>query len=155
MRTLPLVVMTAVLGMLPLAAFGQASDGTAREAATREPPVHAQVDDASGNARTGNARPRNGFGQVMALLTGLLADAARREASGDDEGFALDNPAVVVSVTPVQGTDSFLRDGASPSRADKQHGDARSDEQHEVPQHDAANARLAAEPVHAPDAMPR
>lgn len=53
---------------------------------------------------------RSGFGQVMSVLTGLLADAAQREATGRGEGLALDNPAIEISVTPVDGARSFVRD---------------------------------------------
>ena len=151
MHTLPLVVMIMVLGMLAPPASGQETSGIAagiaRDDATPDDltraPVHARADGASADASSG---PRNGFGQVMALLTGLLADAARREARGDDAGFALDNPAVVISVTPVQGTGSFLRTDASPAPGDEQHDDGR---------RDTANPRLAAEPAHAANAMPR
>lgn len=50
---------------------------------------------------------KSGFGQVMAVLTGLLQDAAMREAGGGNEGFQLEDPALRIEVTPVAGSDSF------------------------------------------------
>lgn len=153
MHTLPLVVMTVVLGVLAPSASGQETSGMAHDGATADDatlasPAHVGAQAASADASAG---PRNGFGQVMALLTGLLADAAQREASGDDAGFALDNPAVVVSVTPVQGTDSFLRGDASTAPGNNEDHDGPRD----APRRDTANARLAAEPAHPAGAMPR
>lgn len=138
MRMLPLVVMTVVLGTSAFPASSQETKGVAAPAKT-----HAGADDDA----SPDASARNGFGQVMALLTGLLEDAARREASGDRQGFALDNPAVAVSVTPVQGADSFLRRDGSLPRDNGQRDDA----QRDVPRRDTANARLAVQPGLAPD----
>lgn len=143
MHTLPLVVMAVLLGTLALPAFGQEPDGIATGDTTRAAPANTP-------AQAGDDASKSGFGQVMALLTGLLEDAAQREASGGKEGFALDNPAVVVSVTPVEGADSFVRRDGSPARDDDQRDDGRRD----APR-TAAHARLAAQPGHASDATPR
>ena len=159
MRTLPLVVMTVVLGMSVSPAFCQETERVALEGTTRALPAQTPVqDDASAqDDAAADTRSRSGFGQVMALLTGLLEDAAQREASGGRQGFALDNPAVVVSVTPVQGADSFVRrDGSLPRDDD----DQRDESQHDAPRRDTANARLAVQPGlapdgHVPDATPR
>ena len=155
MRTLPLVVMTVVLGMSVSPAFCQETERVALEGTTRALP--AQDDASPQDDASADTRSRSGFGQVMALLTGLLEDAAQREASGGRQGFALDNPAVVVSVTPVQGADSFVRrDGSLPRDED----DQRDESQHDAPRRDTANARLAVQPGlapdgHVPDATPR
>jgi len=66
------------------------------------------VPDADAGSDAG-ATP-SGFGQVMSVLTGLLQDAAQREATGRSDGFALDNPAIRISVTPVEGRTSLLRE---------------------------------------------
>ena len=146
MRTLPLVVMTVVLGTSTLPAFCQETEAVVLDPATQAAPAQydASVDTSS----------RSGFGQVMALLTGLLEDAAQREASGGKQGFALDNPAVVVSVTPVQGADSFVRRDGSLPRGDDRSDDDRRDVR-DAPRRDVAHARLAGQSNHAPDATPR
>jgi len=147
MRTLPLVVMAVALGTSVSPASCQETEGVALDEATHVAPAQAPVQDDA----PPDASARSGFGQVMALLTGLLEDAAQREASGGTQGVALDNPAVVVSVTPVQGADSFVRRDGSPARDD----DRRADDQRDAPRRDAANARLAGQSNHAPDATPR
>lgn len=156
MHTLPLVVMAVILGTLASPAFGQDAfgqepDGTATGDTTRAAPANTQAQVQAGEDARPDLGSKSGFGQVMALLTGLLEDAAQRETSGSTQGFALDNPAVVVSVTPVQGADSFMRrDGSLPRDDDQRDGDQRY-----APRRDTANARLAAQPGHASDATPR
>ena len=68
---------------------------------------------------------RSGFGQVMSVLTGLLQDAAQREATGRGDGFALDNPAIEISVTPVEGQTSLLRTPAGRDAAGERRSGAR------------------------------
>ena len=149
MRTLPVVVMTVALGTSAFPAFCQETDSVALDRATDGAQASAQ-DDAPPAGGS-----RSGFGQVMALLTGLLEDAAQREASDAKESFALDNPAVVVSVTPVRGADSFVRrDGSLPRDDDRRDDNPRDDNPPDAPR-DAANARLAGQSDHAPDATPR
>ena len=143
MRTLPVVVMTVALGTSAFPAFCQETDSVALDRATDGAQASAQ-DDAPPAGGS-----RSGFGQVMALLTGLLEDAAQREASGNKEGFALDHPAVVVSVTPVRGADSFLRRNGSP-----RDNNPRDDRQRDASRRNAASARLAAQPRPASDTTP-
>ncbi len=70
--------------------------------------IGAKPDDPEPGVATADG-PRSNFGQVMSVLTGLLRDAAQREATGHGDGFALDNPAIEISVTPVAGQRSLLR----------------------------------------------
>jgi len=145
MHPLPLVVLVMILGTLAPPALGQEPKGVASEDTTRAGPAKAPADDDMSPDRGS----KSGFGQVMALLTGLLEDAAQREASGNKEGFALDHPAVVVSVTPVRGADSFLRRNGSP-----RDNNPRDDRQRDASRRNAASARLAAQPRPASDTTP-
>lgn len=56
-------------------------------------------------------KARSGFGQVMRMLTDLLQEAARKQASATGNDAPLpataDNSAVSISVTPVAGRSSF------------------------------------------------
>ena len=118
MRTLLLLPVLLLLA-IPAALATQRVDGTGAVVLedTTPPrvatlPVHADTGDhgetGETDADSGDA-PRSGFGQVMSVLTGLLHDAAQREATGRGDGFALDNPAIEISVTPVEGQTSLLR----------------------------------------------
>lgn len=118
MRKLPISPAAALLlatwFAMPAAHAQQRDDG----AATGAP---AQVDaDAAAGAGAEAVAPdettRSGFGQVMSVLTGLLQDAARREATGQGDGFALDNPAIEISVTPAEGQTSLLREAPAGKR---------------------------------------
>ena len=66
-------------------------------------------DDAATAVATG--KPRSGFGQVMRMLTDLLQEAARKQASatGNDASLSATagNSAVNISVTPVAGRSGF------------------------------------------------
>jgi len=66
---------------------------------------------------------KSGFGQVMSVLTGLLHDAAMREAGNGGEGIQLEDPALRIEVTPVAGSDSFLQ--AQPRKPARTAGEAR------------------------------
>lgn len=106
------MALLAGAGAPPLAAAQSAGgdDATAEAAADGA--------DASleAHAETDATAPKSGFGQVMAVLTGLLRDAAMREAGDADDGFALEDPALRIAVTPVQGSDSFLQAPRAPDR---------------------------------------
>lgn len=114
---LPAVFLPAALFLAMTAAHaGQADKDEARatDVAGRAAMTDAEADvdiDASADARD---KAPSGFGQVMSVLTGLLQDAAQQEASGRSDGFALDNPAIEISVTPVEGRTSLLQ--APPER---------------------------------------
>lgn len=62
-------------------------------------------------------RGKSGFGQVMSVLTTLLQDAARKEATGAPstaaELLAAEESAVAIKVTPVAGSSTFFVDKAS------------------------------------------
>lgn len=107
-----LLVLVLVLGAPSFAAAQVAGATTATDEAELD-----QVDVEAAPAA------KSGFGQVMAVLTGLLQDAAQREAGGGDDGFQLEDPALRIEVTPVAGSDSFLRE--EPRRARRTTGPAR------------------------------
>lgn len=114
MRNVRLMLATSLLAMSPAAiAQGQQRDqpaampAIAMDTGAGEAAVDTGADQAAES-------PRSGFGQVMSVLTGLLQDAAQQEASGRSDGFALDNPAIEISVTPVEGRTSLLQ--APPER---------------------------------------
>ncbi len=108
MRNLTFLAVVLVLAM-PVVQAQQPRDETARTTEAvdgSDAGAGAGVDmDAGADA----ADAPSGFGQVMSVLTGLLQDAAQREATGRSDGFTLDNPAIEISVTPVEGRDSLLR----------------------------------------------
>ena len=118
MRKLSCLLATALLAM-PLAHAQQHADTTATAgAATAGASTEADIDgdaptpaNADADAAANDA-PHSGFGQVMSVLTSLLEDAARREATGHGEGLVLDNPAIEISGTPVAGETSLLRANA-------------------------------------------
>ena len=109
MRNLAFLAVVLVLAM-PVVQAQQPRDETARTTEAvdgSDAGAGAGVDmDAGPDAADG---AHSGFGQVMSVLTGLLQDAAQREATGRSDGFTLDNPAIEISVTPVEGRDSLLR----------------------------------------------
>ena len=133
MRTfllLPAVVLSVVVLSAMPAAHAQQRDAQAPRATAAATGIDADAADADGGdadvadedvadaedvARAGTnadaeaGTSRSGFGQVMSVLTGLLQDAAQREATGRSDGFALDNPAIEISVTPVEGRTALLR----------------------------------------------
>ena len=115
MRKLLLLAAVTLFAM-PVAYAQQRQDDGTREAAadTTEAGtgtgIDARVDTAADErADAPDQSPGSGFGQVMSVLTGLLQEAAQREATGRSDGFALDNPAIEISVTPVEGRTSLLR----------------------------------------------
>lgn len=134
MRPLLLLPFLCLFAMPPAMARQQ-DDGTATmdiaaaDARGGAAPVDpgAKPDDAEPlDARAASADgPRSGFGQVMSVLTGLLQDAAQREATGHGDGFALDNPAIEISVTPVEGQTSLLRTPAGRDAAGERRSGAR------------------------------
>ena len=83
---------------------------TASPAATA--PASAEVGDNE------PARDKSGFGQVMSMLTGLLQEAAAKQANSGSSDAALplssDESAVTITVTPVAGRSTFFVD--KPSR---------------------------------------
>lgn len=120
MRKFPFLLATSLLAMaLASVAQAQQSDhavatdhalSEAGLAADAEAGTAATVDaGADADPQQADDAARSGFGQVMSVLTGLLQDAAQREATGRGDGFALDNPAIEISVTPVEGQTSLLR----------------------------------------------
>ena len=130
MRKLPAlsaIVLSAAFLLAMTGAQAQPSsdrDGRATAVVDTEAATDAEVgtdDDAGADAHDGAP---SGFGQVMSVLTGLLQDAAQREATGRSDGFALDNPAIEISVTPVEGHDSLLRAPAArhATAGQKRHG---------------------------------
>lgn len=115
MRNVRLTLATSLLAM-SLAAIAQAQQ---RDQPAAMPAIATDTDDGETAVDTGADQemaesPRSGFGQVMSVLTSLLHDAAQQEASGRSDGFALDNPAIEISVTPVEGRTSLLQ--APPER---------------------------------------
>ena len=63
---------------------------------------------------------KSGFGQVMSMLTGLLQEAAARQATRGSSDASLpqsDQSAVTISVTPVAGRSTFYVDKPQRSRS--------------------------------------
>lgn len=101
----------------PVAQAQQPRDDTSRTTAAvdgSDAGAGAGVDMDAGADAAGTT---SGFGQVMSVLTGLLQDAAQREATGRSDGFVLDNPAIEISVTPAEGRTSLLRKPTARSAA--------------------------------------
>jgi hypothetical protein len=74
-----------------------------------EPDAALATTEALSQASDDAGAPRSGFGQVMGVLTHLLQDAAERELGRREPGLVLENPALQISVTPVEGETSFVR----------------------------------------------
>lgn len=119
LMTAPLVTALFLLALLlalpvdaPARQRGEIANATASAAGTAASDAHggaAAAGTGIADDAGADAAPRSGFGQVMSVLTGLLQDAAQREATGRGEGLVLDNPAIEISVTPVEGQTSLLR----------------------------------------------
>lgn len=83
----------------------------------RDPPTDlaspAATTTASAESTTdgGTNREKSGFGQVMSVLTGLLQEAAGKEATGasstHSRTLSSDQSAVTITVTPVAGRSTF------------------------------------------------
>jgi hypothetical protein len=136
MRKFPVLLATSLLAMAfaPAAHARQTDHAVATGHALPEAGVAADTGagtgatvDAGADAEPQQAAEtsRSGFGQVMSVLTGLLQDAAQREATGRGDGFALDNPAIEISVTPVEGQTSLLRTPAGRDAAGERRSGAR------------------------------
>ena len=84
------------------------------------PPALAQSRDAADDAAPATkadaervpAAQRSALGQVMSMLTGLLQEAAAREAGTAPAALSSDQSAVTVTVTPAAGRSSLRRGGA-------------------------------------------
>ena len=130
MRKFPFLLATSLFAMAlaPVAHAQQSGHAVATTgvAADAEADTGTTVDaGADADPRQATDESRSGFGQVMSVLTGLLQDAAQREATGRGDGFALDNPAIEISVTPVEGQTSLLRTPAGRDAAGERRSGAR------------------------------
>ena len=85
------------------------------QAETAPPATAANASADAGDNDT--VRGKSGFGQVMSVLTGLLQEAAARQASSGPANasplLSSDQSAVTISVTPVAGRSTFLVDKSS------------------------------------------
>ena len=93
------------------------------------PAAKASTEAASTEADdNGAVRAKSGFGQVMSVLTGLLQEAAARQAAGASSKasplLSSDQSAVAITVTPVAGRTTFFVDKAAADRnsADQETG---------------------------------
>lgn len=97
MRKLPFLLATSLLAMAlaPAAPAQQADPAVATSGVATDADAGTGVDtiaEPAADPREATDAPRSGFGQVMSVLTGLLQDAAQREATGRGDGIALDTP---------------------------------------------------------------
>jgi hypothetical protein len=83
------------------------------------PATTANADAESGDNQTPSEK--SGFGQIMSMLTGLLQEAAAKQATSGSSDAPLsessDQSAVTISVTPVAGRSTFYVDKPQRSRS--------------------------------------
>jgi hypothetical protein len=107
--------------VLAIAACAASSLSLAQD---RDPPADGVTPAANADAESGdNQTPseKSGFGQIMSMLTGLLQEAAAKQATSGSSDAPLsessDQSAVTISVTPVAGRSTFYVDKPQRSRS--------------------------------------
>lgn len=112
MRKALLMLAIATCAASPLA-LAQSRDISADSpSAAVATPVQTQAADATPERAIAPKKPKSAFGQVMAVLTHLLQEAATKQATGAQPdtslpGMPSDHSALTITVTPVAGQTTF------------------------------------------------
>ncbi|MCI4568457.1 hypothetical protein [Lysobacter sp. CFH 32150] len=112
MRKAFLMLAIATCAASPLALAQSRDISTDSPSTAVATPVQTQAAEATSERAITPKKPKSAFGQVMAVLTHLLQEAATKQATGAQPDTSLpgtpsDHSALTITVTPIAGQTTF------------------------------------------------